>query len=109
MEYVDQSGPYKALDCGFICGAYAPALSIHSIRHLIDSFPFAACDCILPNTRYGNNSICDMKSGQCVCKPKISGRPCDRCHENAYNASDVCVGKYRWYWWTAQQFVYAHT
>ena len=51
------------------------------------------CDCVLPNTMYGNSSVCNETSGSCTCKPKIGGRQCDRCHENAYNTSRGCVGK----------------
>ena len=58
------------------------------------SFIFAPeCDCVLPNTWYGNSSVCNETTGQCSCKPKIGGRQCDRCHENAYNTSRGCVGK----------------
>ncbi|XP_048586842.1 laminin subunit gamma-1 [Nematostella vectensis] len=46
------------------------------------------CDCVLPNTLYGNSTVCNATTGQCTCKEKISGRTCDRCHENAYNTSD---------------------
>lgn len=49
------------------------------------------CDCVLPNTMYGNSSVCNKTSGTCTCKPKIGGRQCDRCHENAYNTSRGCV------------------
>lgn len=49
------------------------------------------CDCVLPNTMYGNSSVCNETSGKCTCKPKIGGRQCDRCHENAYNTSRGCV------------------
>lgn len=51
------------------------------------------CDCVLPNTLYGNSSVCNETTGQCTCKPRIGGRQCDRCHENAYNTSRGCVGK----------------
>lgn len=51
------------------------------------------CECVLPNTLYGNSTVCNETTGQCTCKPRIGGRQCDRCHENAYNTSRGCVGK----------------
>ncbi|XP_031551742.1 laminin subunit alpha-5-like [Actinia tenebrosa] len=51
------------------------------------------CGCLEPNTLYGNQTVCQTglnastDTGQCVCKADITGRTCDRCHENAYNDS----------------------
>lgn len=49
------------------------------------------CACVEPNTLYGNSTVCNETTGQCACKPRIGGRQCDRCHENAYNTSNGCV------------------
>ena len=53
-------------------------------------FLFAACDCHLAGTVGGNNSVCDVVSGQCSYNTTwfIGGRRCDRCEENAWNTSD---------------------
>ena len=39
------------------------------------------------------NNNCDMRSGQCVCKPGVGGRRCDRCLPDHYQFSEVgCKG-----------------
>lgn len=60
----------------------------------------SACNCILSNTLYSNQSVCAFDDGQCNCKGNISGRICDRCHENAYNNTQgQCIGKNQIYPW----------
>ena len=62
---------------------------------LLSSFPdfvlylLTACDCHLPGTEHGNNTLCDQITGQCVCNAtlNIGGRRCDMCKENSWNAS----------------------
>ncbi|XP_046730465.1 laminin subunit beta-3 isoform X1 [Silurus meridionalis] len=37
------------------------------------------------------HSVCDALSGQCVCKPNVVGRSCDRCAEGFWNLSSGCL------------------
>ncbi|XP_071835637.1 laminin subunit alpha-like isoform X2 [Apostichopus japonicus] len=42
-----------------------------------------ACDCFLDGT-IGGLSICDMSTGQCLCKAAVTGRKCDVCRDGYY-------------------------
>lgn len=43
-----------------------------------------ACDCFRPGT-IGGIGVCDLTSGQCVCKPAVGGsRKCDACKEGFF-------------------------
>lgn len=54
-----------------LCPA-APALAVPS---------FAACQC----SREGSlHSTCDQETGQCSCRPKVTGLRCDTCVPGAY-------------------------
>ncbi|KAJ8032912.1 Laminin subunit alpha [Holothuria leucospilota] len=42
------------------------------------------CDCYVDGT-IGGLAICDMSSGQCLCKAAVDGRKCDVCKDGFYN------------------------
>ncbi|XP_068694373.1 laminin subunit beta-1-like isoform X2 [Montipora foliosa] len=57
--------------------------------------PYAECqDCRCNETGAYNSSRCERTSGQCACKPGVTGRMCDRCmvqHTNfSGNGCDPC-------------------
>ncbi|KAH9496293.1 hypothetical protein Btru_018041, partial [Bulinus truncatus] len=45
------------------------------------------CGCHKPGTLAGVNK-CDMKTGQCECKPRVTGQDCDRCMDGFYNLQE---------------------
>ncbi|ESO94906.1 hypothetical protein LOTGIDRAFT_144813 [Lottia gigantea] len=45
------------------------------------------CQCHLPGTVSGDN-ICDVKTGQCVCKPDVSGQNCQECRDGTFNLQE---------------------
>ncbi|XP_022780822.1 laminin subunit alpha-3-like isoform X1 [Stylophora pistillata] len=49
-----------------------------------------ACECHPIGTAFGNTTLCDQVTGQCVCNTtaRIGGRRCDRCMENSWNTSN---------------------
>ncbi|XP_044224545.1 laminin subunit alpha-3-like isoform X2 [Thunnus albacares] len=49
-----------------------------------------ACECSPSGIRANAGSECDRVSGQCNCKPRISGRQCDRCAAGYYRFPE-CV------------------
>lgn len=54
------------------------------------------CGCSDAGTINGMN-VCDMSSGQCMCKVSVTGRTCDRCRDGYYGLHKQniygCVGK----------------
>lgn len=48
---------------------------------------FSDCQCSKAGTLAGVNK-CDMSTGQCVCKPDVGGRDCDRCLDGFYNLQE---------------------
>lgn len=45
------------------------------------------CNCFPPGVM-GNLQACDVHSGQCVCKPFVSGRRCQYCADGFFNMTD---------------------
>ncbi|XP_055884413.1 laminin subunit alpha-like isoform X2 [Biomphalaria glabrata] len=45
------------------------------------------CSCHEPGTLAGVNK-CDMKTGQCECKPRVTGRDCNTCLDGFYNLQE---------------------
>ncbi|CAL1548003.1 unnamed protein product [Lymnaea stagnalis] len=45
------------------------------------------CECHKPGTLAGVNR-CDMKTGQCECKPRVTGQNCHRCLDGFYNLQE---------------------
>lgn len=78
---------------GFILNLITEAVSKGVLKIFFLFCHVSDCDCVEPNTLYGNSTVCNETTGLCTCKPRIGGRRCDRCHENAYNTSRGCVGK----------------
>uniref|UniRef100_A0A6Q2ZFH2 Laminin, beta 2 (laminin S) n=1 Tax=Esox lucius TaxID=8010 RepID=A0A6Q2ZFH2_ESOLU len=54
---------------------------ITSIVHLITSLFFPACQC---DPQGSVSSVCDIRGGQCRCRPNIIGRRCDKCGPGTY-------------------------
>ncbi len=54
-------------------------------------YVFVACDCDLGGS---TDMQCEDRSGQCICRPNVEGRQCDRCEENKYNITAGCISKY---------------
>ena len=48
---------------------------------------FVDCRCNIPGVVGGINE-CDNKSGQCICKPKVTSRDCSECADGTYNLED---------------------
>lgn len=54
-------------------------------------FFFTACEC---DPTGSLNSECEPAGGQCLCKPNVVGRKCDRCAPGTYNFGPAgCSGK----------------
>ncbi|XP_071118584.1 laminin subunit beta-1-like [Haliotis cracherodii] len=52
-----------------------------------------ACNCNLTGAVGGNASVCDKATGQCPCKPGVTGRTCDSCQALFIDFSDTgCKG-----------------
>uniref|UniRef100_A0AAY5KK94 Laminin, beta 2 (laminin S) n=1 Tax=Esox lucius TaxID=8010 RepID=A0AAY5KK94_ESOLU len=49
--------------------------------HLITSLFFPACQC---DPQGSVSSVCDIRGGQCRCRPNIIGRRCDKCGPGTY-------------------------
>lgn len=53
----------------------------------------AACDCDLQGSV---SSMCDVRGGQCRCRPNVIGRRCDQCAPGTYGfGPSGCVGEKR--------------
>lgn len=42
---------------------------------------FLACDC---DPQGSISSVCDVRGGQCLCRPNVIGRRCDKCSPGTY-------------------------
>ena len=45
---------------------------------LNQKYLFAECGCVTTGT-VNNSNVCDTQTGQCICKPSITGLNCTRC------------------------------
>ncbi|CAL7933589.1 unnamed protein product [Xylocopa violacea] len=48
------------------------------------------CHCNVPGV-IGNIGECDVKTGQCICKPGVTDRSCNQCVDGTYNLQDSNV------------------
>ena len=67
------------------------------------AFLFSECECSKAGTIAGMN-ICNMITGQCMCKVDVTGRNCDRCKDGFYGLHKTnvygCVGEFDTYTFT---------
>ncbi|KAK2821103.1 hypothetical protein Q7C36_020446 [Tachysurus vachellii] len=53
----------------------------------LNSLGCSKCSCSALGSLH---SVCDAVTGQCVCRPNVVGRSCDRCAEGFWNLSSGC-------------------
>lgn len=79
---------------GRICDQCRP---LYWNLHLNNPEGCEKCDCHIPGV-LGGIGVCDLTSGQCVCKPSVYARGCTECIDGTYNLSAEnlfgCIGKY---------------
>ena len=57
--------------------------------------------CLCNNEGSLNNTICDVKTGQCSCKNDlIAGQQCDRCTDGYYNFPQCKGISFQTFWYT---------
>uniref|UniRef100_A0A8C5FLL0 Laminin, beta 2 (laminin S) n=1 Tax=Gadus morhua TaxID=8049 RepID=A0A8C5FLL0_GADMO len=65
-------------------GGAETILLIDSVSHIIDSCAHvspSACNC---DPQGAASSVCDVRGGQCRCRPNVIGRRCDQCAPGTY-------------------------
>lgn len=66
---------------GRICNECKP---LYWNLNLTNNLGCDECDCFTEGT-VGTLDTCDLKSGQCHCKPSVSGRTCNTCKDGTYD------------------------
>lgn len=61
------------------------------LSHPLPPLPLPACDC---DPQGSVSSLCDVRGGQCRCRPNVIGRRCDQCAPGTYGfGPSGCIGE----------------
>ncbi|XP_038046618.1 laminin subunit gamma-1-like isoform X2 [Patiria miniata] len=79
-----------------VCSCYPNVIGDRCMQCAVDTWGFASgdgcmpCDCHHIGT-VNQQTQCDLVTGQCECKPRVTGQQCDQCQQGYWNIDQECI------------------